>query len=207
MTTQVITTNELLNVSPDCKELFINCKDFNHPLNSLPFSLQKLIIYSKGFTQSLDDLPSSITTLELNCTYKGSLGKLPSSLETLIITDPLFNLSLSDLPASVTNLRIVSEDFQQPLEVLPSNLKNLYIEGNYNQEFTESMVAPALETITISSYWFSQAIDYVPPSLKKLHLDCASFMRTIKLNGDCKITIKSLYSNSVFAFILPPVSP
>jgi hypothetical protein len=114
-------------------------------LNKLPITTKYLNLdtwrYNNiviGNNQSLDMLPDSIDTLQLNCSYNSKLKNLPTNLKKLYISNLCTLDTLSNLPESLELLDIyfssnIHNNDHGPsyFSNLPSKLKNLKITTSF----------------------------------------------------------------------------
>lgn len=105
---------------------------FDKPLPSSLFCLK--LDYDFSFYTS-DPLPPNLTHLFVGANFNLSPHFFPSSVQHLRFGSMkyekcLFNLPLSNLPPNLTHL--LKDEFDQPVDSLPSSLSHLTIIGNFN---------------------------------------------------------------------------
>jgi hypothetical protein len=183
---------------------------YEQPLHDLPNSLEKLVIsYNKQLldnlpsnlktleivhiadnTINLDYLPLSLTFLELNSHIAKCISivmnNLPPSLQTL----KLFNIrsqnyGFQNLPNGLENLYINGCN-NLDLSYLPDKLKQLHIEGTY-EEYTVnfSNLPKHLEVFNISNIIINSSdtfksilyFDYLPLTLKEFTLEYTKYIK------------------------------
>lgn len=143
------------------KELNLSCGDIYKPFDNLPKELEELEIHNADnicdniFDNIFDNLKNNIRYLEIN--LRGgkcvNINNFPINLERL-------NLHSCNIPLSNKNL--------------PSSLKYLTIEGNYNQKINN--LPENLEELEIYYSSFEGEINNLPSSLKKLVIiECDNF--------------------------------
>jgi len=136
--------------------LIINfSRDFDQPIDDLPLNTKKIIFngyiedydwYPNGFNQSLNNLPFSITHIEikLNMFFNQSLDYLPNSITHLHIESDAFNKNLDNLPNTLKYLHIglghEVGSFNHSLDNLPDSINHLELfldEDNFKQKITK----------------------------------------------------------------------
>lgn len=131
----------------------INASNITHLL--LHFETYKL------FDSSLDNLPSSLTYLELPLASfpKHSLTKLPPSLTYI----EEFKKSIDILPPSLIHLKF-EETFHSPLDRLPQSIKTIWFPcgSAFNQKVDN--LPHSLKKIEFGGL-FDKTVDHLPPSL------------------------------------------
>ena len=89
--------------------------------------LVRLSIYSKAFNGSLDNLPSTLTTLILECrNFTGTLNKLPRSLKTFVAVLDEYNNTFDNLPNSLDIFIYCGSNFKKTINKLPLTLNHFY---------------------------------------------------------------------------------
>lgn len=99
---------------------------FNQSLDDLPTSITYLQILSPEFDQSLDNLPDSITYLAVDGIFTNPIKKFPSNLTHLKLYNS-FNHSISHLPYSVTYLKLSKQYDKQIVLDHPENITHLIL--------------------------------------------------------------------------------
>jgi len=117
---------------------------------------------------NLDNLPSTLKSLELNCIgnnliFNKQLNNLPPKLEKLDIVVSYFNQPLDMLPITLKSLSLNSKTFNQSLNNLPSNLEYL--------AFGDKLM--------YSGTIFTLTLDNLPDSIKILHI-CINISQNIQ---------------------------
>jgi len=140
---------------------------FSFPIaaNHLP-SLRELSL-SRGFDQSLHDLPSSLRNLKLmEGGVKQPLDSLPAYLAELDLRGSLFNNSLDRLPHRLISLTL-GRDFHQPLDALPSGLTRLDFSKAWRFNRPLDNLPESLQVLILPEM-FDQPLQQLPSSLRKL---------------------------------------
>ncbi len=141
--------------------------DFNQPVDSLPDSLEELVIVSSIFDKPIDSLPSGLKKLYI-CSegldkFNQSVDNLPSGLETLVIQSQRFKQKLNNLPDSIKLIYIpFHTGHPDVLDNLPNSLDTLYY-GIWDGEVEFKKM---------------YSVDNLPSNIKYLHLG-ASFNNSI----------------------------
>jgi len=133
---------------------------YEEPLRNLPESLKILILRNYG--GNLDKLPDQLHTLHLY-EYEEKITKLPDSLKMFRI-EPDF-ADISELPDGLEILKLFV-NLDEPLEVLPSNLKVL---KTYGENIILDNLPQNLEKLAIMGY-NNGSLDNLPNSLISLNL-------------------------------------
>ena len=94
----------------------------------MPASLTQLTL-GILFNKSIDNLPKSLTKLELNCSL--AFNKIPNSI-THLTFGYYFDEIVDDLPNSITHLTFGS-NFNQPVNNLPNSITDLVFGNKFNQ--------------------------------------------------------------------------
>jgi len=152
------------------KRLEIN-RPYNLPLKRLPSSLSSLCIASSTFDQPLDQLPESLTEMDLLVAwlFNQPLDQLPHRLQVLKISEA-FNHPLDKLPPSLSYLEFCSfSHFNKSLNRLPLSLRTLILPDRFNQALDH--LPPSFQTLQFSfGSVFNQPLDRLPDSLSCLRL-------------------------------------
>lgn len=100
----------------------IRCKNFNQPIDNLPFTLKKLSV--RGiFNHPIDNLPFSLTDLLIiSDEFNHPIDKLPSRIKYLHVESKIFNHSTNCLPPNIDQLYLRSNTFNQYIMQLPKKL-------------------------------------------------------------------------------------
>jgi len=111
---------EVLNEMKLCQKIYFvsdNNEHFNRPIDGiLPEGIEKIVIKSLRFNQSVDRLPNSLRKL-----------KISNNLEM-----GGFDMPVENLPLGLEILTIDGK-FNQPIDFLPSTLKELSLGSNFSQ--------------------------------------------------------------------------
>lgn len=158
------------------ESLILNNHDGWISFASLPL-LKRLHIGGRGFTQSLDGLPDTLTSLSISSLgFDQPLHALPPGLLYLEINSSMFNQPLDSLPTSLAELEISSTSeydslFDQPLSSLPQSLKTLTLEtcARFNRPMDQ--LPEGLEELNIfHCRIFNQPLDHLPDGLVRLRV-------------------------------------
>ncbi|KAF2071185.1 hypothetical protein CYY_007502 [Polysphondylium violaceum] len=117
------------------------------PVGVIPNTVKEISLSPHQGMASLDFIPSSVGKLQLHG-YKGHhslLSTIPSSVTELII-NTLVSIQL--IPTSITRLRCLGNDFLGNMDLLPSNIKHLELDG---ANFT-GQIPSTVERIIITNY-------------------------------------------------------
>jgi hypothetical protein len=97
--------------------------------------LKVLNLTSTEFNQSIDNLPTMLEELYIDCnSFNQPIDYLPVNIRILQIKCYSFNQSLDNLPPNLEILNLRSDEFNQSLDNLPSNLKSIFLcIHNYGQ--------------------------------------------------------------------------
>lgn len=203
---------ELNNLPNKISKLVFESHSYNNYLDNLPFNLNHLEMYLNNFNRDLLNLPNKIQTmvlnlpkfdktlniqnlinlesLSINCfSIDNSLDKLSNSLQDLVIIcnnmnvepdlllldkltrlkimSPNFNQELDKLPSNLIEFSFIGDKFNKPIEKLPLNLKTLNIVSNeFNQKLDK---LPTIINLVVFSPVFKQDITDLNDSIVMMH--------------------------------------
>lgn len=180
--------------------LYISIDKSNIP-NITHLSLQ-------GDTYSLDNLPDSLTHLEINTYYRSApdldnlpqslihlyLGKkinisvdnLPRSLTTIVFGKH-FNKSVNYLPQTLTSITF-GDYFNQLIDNLPRTLIYLKFGDNFNNDIDSLSTMSCLRSLSFGNS-FNQNIDKLPTSLNNLTFKRNFNKRIDNLCHTCSLSV------------------
>jgi hypothetical protein len=153
-------------------------------------------------------IPSSVTNLTLN-DYDGVILKnqLPPNLRVLKLDGGYFNHQiLKDcLPSTLRSLSF-NDEYNQPfnIDVLPKNLKTLKLGEKYNQKFEIEVLPKKLSKLIIGgSYNQTFEKNVLPQSLNKLYLGFGGLFSVLSFNQNINELVlpnnlQKLYISSKF---------
>lgn len=157
------------NLPDGLTSLKIYSKVFNKKFSKLPSSLLHLSIHSNVFQHPLNDcLPSSLLSLSIGTKYSQHLNSLPSSLTSLEIIGHQYEHSLSTLP---TSLKYLSASGVHTTKHDLTNLTSLYSLNLMLTSLSEShalSLPPSL--LRLYLHQFNGPL-VIPPYLQYLSLD------------------------------------
>lgn len=192
-----------LDLPSTLKHLSLHCSAYNcEPRINIPPQLLSLQISTSKIKFNLNDLPQSLTFLELSyeskidfqalslpslthlslSSSKVDLYKLPKTLLSLILTD--FNKPVTILPPSLTSLT-----FNAPfnsLLTLPSSLQLLDLGNCFNHPLP--VLPSSLLTLCLGNA-FNQSIDNLPTTLRHLSIQVSPVFDYSKLNFLSTLTL------------------
>lgn len=136
-------------------EVIIFGKEFNQKIENIPPSIKAIIFagndmnnYSE-FNQPITNLGENIEYLYLHYSFDQELDNLPSQLKYLIIKSCELSKPINYLPETLEYLVIKNKQFI--IHNLPSNLKELYIDGLMNYEIGMPKLPNGLKTLYLKS--------------------------------------------------------
>lgn len=113
---------------------------------------------------SLDDLPPSLTELDIGDQFNTLINNLPRSLSKLSVGSN-FNQEINNLPPFLAHLTI-GNSFNRSINYLPSSLKHFTVGNAFNQPL--SSLPPSIQTLDIGSS-FNFPINKLPLSYLSFH--------------------------------------
>lgn len=147
--TKIYFTIELpIILNPNIKSILENLK--------LPLGIKKIIIY-----ENLINIFDSKNIIQL------------SELQELYIVMEKFNIELINLPSKLKILSISSNNFNQPLNLLPNDLEYLYINSESFNNKLDSLPR-FLKILSICALEFTYDINNLPLGLEILHLNISN---------------------------------
>ena len=138
-------------------------RDFVEKYEGVPIIIDgnKLIIYANWCENIEDEVITLILAYEI---------------DILIIKDMDFNDQIYKIPNRIKSLKIYSNIFNEPVDLLPINLKILCIKGSGSTSARVTFNQPVnnlpffLEELVIYSYSFNQPVNNLPYKLSKLYI-------------------------------------
>eukprot|EP01113_Clastostelium_recurvatum_P009840 TRINITY_DN14792_c0_g4_i1.p1 TRINITY_DN14792_c0_g4~~TRINITY_DN14792_c0_g4_i1.p1 ORF type:complete len:220 (+),score=26.22 TRINITY_DN14792_c0_g4_i1:63-662(+) len=108
-------------------------KTFNESIDNLPSSVTTIIFACDSvFDQPVDHLPSSLTQLTFGRAFNHDVDHLPYSLLKLEFGYK-FNRKVDNLPFKLERL-IFGNDFNKPVRLLPYSLRYIFFGWDFEQE-------------------------------------------------------------------------
>ena len=148
---------------------------YAHQLDNLPLNLKKAFL-DVGFITELDYLPDHITHLTLGL-YNQSLDNLPSTLTTLIFNShSKFNQRLDHLPKDLKWLVMPSE-YNQPLDYLPNGLLWLELGNRFLKAL--KFLPQSLKVLTMKCEVLKR-LEVLKDHSNLIHLGIACYHASIK---------------------------
>lgn len=156
-------------------EVIIFGKEFNQKIENIPPSIKAIIFAGNDmnnnseFNQPITNLGENIEYLYLHSSFDQELDNLPRQLKYLIIKSYELSTPINYLPETLEYLVIKNKQFI--IHSLPSNLKELYIDGIMNYEIGMPKLPNELKTLYLRSnngYFNRDNTLEFPDTLEKL---------------------------------------
>jgi hypothetical protein len=149
--------------------------NYNEPLDNLPNTITYLNI-GYLYRQSLDNLPNSIMHLKIGNSFDKPLDNLPNTITCLEFDEfAAFNQLVDNLPNSITHI-VFGSDFNQPIDNLPKSVVNLTLGER-----------------------FSYPINVIAKQLKRINMRFANYVKfnenylNVEFNDDCEVIFTVVY--------------
>ncbi len=154
-----------------------NTISITHLINSLPDSIEHIVIGYESVYGQVEKFPSKLKKLEFNpgTKFNGNLDNLPNGIETIKFwAGSSFDLLVDNLPSNLLKLNL-GDGYNQPVDNLPEHLTHLVF-GDLGNECMESRFNQSINNLPRNlkvialGYNFSQSIDNLPDSVQILCL-------------------------------------
>ena len=162
---------EIIFLPNKLEHLEINSKNF-YKINYFPETLKSLSLITNDDSYRINMLPNFIEELRTNINFSCKELNYFKFLKHLTISNIIFNKELDCLPNSLECLEIYSHCFNQPLNNLPMNLKNLSILLNRKGRYTQTLdnLPIHLKILKIDGYCAVDNLDNLPNELEYLYI-------------------------------------
>lgn len=156
---------------PDHIERIVISNYYNNwkiSVNNLPPNL-RLIYFSHSFDQSIDNLPSSVTDMEIGMDFNRPINKWPPNLQYLSLQNNDYNPYMCDLPDSLVELDIGGIwKFPERFNKLSPNIRTIHCTCEMYKYFSKDIekFVPNVTTLVLDSYPHEPFA--LPPKLEKI---------------------------------------